>query len=63
MENTTYFECSDNHEIHILIDSEEGLIVRRLGDIPDEVLPGMTRADVDYDRDNPKLLNALANLY
>ena len=63
MERETFFECSDNNEIHALIDTDDGLIVRRLGDIPDEFLPGMSRADVDFDRSSPKLLRALGNLY
>ena len=59
----TFFECSDNSEIHLLIDSEEGLIVRRLGDIGDEILPGMTRKDINFDRNSPVLLQALGDLY
>lgn len=63
MAKETFFECTDNNEIHSLIDTERGLIVRRLGDIPDEIVPGMTRADVDFDRASPKLLRALGDLY
>lgn len=63
MKKETFFECHDNNEIHVLIDDPNGLIVRRLGDIPDEFLPGMTREDVNFDRNSPKLLKALGNLY
>ena len=61
MENETFFVCGDNYEIHALIDTPEGLIVRWLGDTPDELFPGITRSDVDFDRDNPKLRRMLEN--
>ena len=61
MENETFFACGDNYEIHALIDTPEGLVVRWLGDTPDELFPGITRADVDFDRDSPKLMRILVN--
>ena len=59
----TYFQCSSNYDIHALIDADDGLIVSYLGDSPDDILPGLTRADVNFDRHNIKLLKALRNLY
>ncbi len=62
MEKSTYFECNDNNDIHILADSPKGLVVTELGGY-EVILPGLTLERIDCDRHHPVLINALSNLY
>ena len=55
-ENSTWFECHSNMDIHKIIDTERGLVISYLGDLIGFLIPGKMRRDVGYSQDRTRKL-------
>lgn len=57
-ENTTWFQSCGNEDIHMITDTQEGLLITELGDFRPMLIPGKTRNDICFDKQKAGELRA-----
>lgn len=58
--NTTWFDdCTDDHDIHMITDTDDGLLISELGYNYPFWIDGASRADIDYSKQKARELIAL----
>ena len=55
-DNSTWFECHSNMDIHKIMDTERGLVISYLGEVIGFLIPGKIRGDVGYSQDKTRKL-------